>query len=70
MRFLAGHSTDTEWLAAEDERRATGDRQFFRDKAAERGLRDRVSAEIESLLAVEAASRETAIDLLQIDVKD
>ena len=35
---------DTEWLAAEDARRATGGRRFFRDKAAERGLRDRVRA--------------------------
>ena len=35
-------TTDAEWLAAEDARRATGGRRFFKDKAAERALRDRV----------------------------
>ncbi len=38
----AAKTNDPEWLAAEDARRATGGRRIFRDKAAERALRDRV----------------------------
>ena len=42
----AAKTSDPEWLAAEDARRATGGRRMFRDKAAERGLRDRVRARL------------------------
>lgn len=38
--------SDAEWLAAEDARRAAGNRRRFRDKAAERGLRDRVRQQL------------------------
>jgi len=41
----AAKDVDPEWLAAEDSRRATGSRRRFRDKAAERALRDRVRAQ-------------------------
>lgn len=37
---------DPEWLAAEDARRAAGNRRRIKDKAAERSLRDRVRAEL------------------------
>ena len=37
---------DPEWLAAEDARRAAGNRRRARDKAAERALRDRVRAQL------------------------
>jgi hypothetical protein len=37
---------DTEWLAAEDARRAAGNRRRVRDKVAERALRDRVRAQL------------------------
>lgn len=38
--------TDPEWLAAEDARRAAGHRRRFKDKVAERALRDRVRAKL------------------------
>jgi hypothetical protein len=37
---------DPDWLAAEDARRAAGNRRRIRDKAAERALRDRVRAQL------------------------
>jgi hypothetical protein len=37
---------DPEWLAAEDARRAAGNRRRNKDKAAERSLRDRVRAQL------------------------
>src|SRR5664280_2238852 len=37
---------DPEWLAAEDARRAAGNRRRYKDKAAERALRDRVRAQL------------------------
>ena len=42
----AARIVDPEWLAAEDTRRAAGSRRRFRDKAAERALRDRVRAQL------------------------
>jgi very-short-patch-repair endonuclease len=42
----AAKTTDVEWLAAEDARRATGGRRFFKDRVAERALRDRVRASL------------------------
>jgi hypothetical protein len=39
-------TVDPEWLAAEDARRAAGNRRRLRDKAAERALRDRVRAQL------------------------
>lgn len=39
-------TTDAEWLAAEDARRAAGNRRRFRDKVAERQLRDRVRQQL------------------------
>ncbi|MHC2722196.1 very-short-patch-repair endonuclease [Bradyrhizobium diazoefficiens] len=38
--------TDPEWLAAEDARRAAGNRRRAKDKVAERALRDRVRAKL------------------------
>jgi hypothetical protein len=38
--------TDSEWLAAEDARRATGNRRRSKDKVAERALRDRVRTQL------------------------
>jgi hypothetical protein len=40
--LTAAKATDPDWLAAEDTRRAGGSRRRFRDKAAERALRDRL----------------------------
>ena len=42
----AAKEIDPEWLAAEDARRAAGNRRRARDKAAERALRDRVRAQL------------------------
>jgi hypothetical protein len=39
-------AVDPEWLAAEDARRAAGNRRRNRDKAAERALRDRVRTQL------------------------
>ena len=41
-----GKEVDPEWLAAEDARRAAGNRRRSRDRAAERALRDRVRAQL------------------------
>jgi predicted RNase H-like HicB family nuclease len=41
----AAKEIDSDWLAAEDARRAAGNRRRARDKAAERALRDRVRAQ-------------------------
>jgi hypothetical protein len=38
--------TDPDWLAAEDARRAAGNRRHTKDKVAERALRDRVRAQL------------------------
>src|SRR6516162_4551189 len=38
--------TDPEWLAAEDARRAAGNRRRSKDKVAERALRDRVRTQL------------------------
>jgi hypothetical protein len=42
----AAKEIDPEWLAAEDARRAAGNRRRARDKAAERALRDRVRVQL------------------------
>src|ERR1700733_5232645 len=42
----AAKEIDPEWLAAEDARRAPGNRRRARDKAAERALRNRVRAQL------------------------
>jgi Protein of unknown function (DUF4011) len=42
----AAKEINPEWLAAEDARRAAGNRRRSRDKAAERALRDRVRAQL------------------------
>jgi hypothetical protein len=42
----AAKEVDEEWLAAEDARRAAGNRRRLRGKAAERALRDRVRAQL------------------------
>lgn len=43
----AAKETDPEWLAAEDARRAAGNRRRMKDRVAERALRDRVRATLE-----------------------
>jgi very-short-patch-repair endonuclease len=42
----AAKEVDEDWLAAEDARRAAGNRRRGRDKAAERALRDRVRSQL------------------------
>ncbi len=42
----AAKMIDPEWLAAEDAKRAAGNRRRYKDKAAERALRDRVRAQL------------------------
>lgn len=42
----AAKEIDSKWLAAEDARRAVGNRRSARDKGAERALRDRVRAQL------------------------
>ncbi|MET4717142.1 very-short-patch-repair endonuclease/DNA polymerase III delta prime subunit [Bradyrhizobium japonicum] len=59
--------TDPDWLAAEDARRAAGNRRRTKDKVAERALRDRVRAKLgmpEWRVAtdVRARARELGID--------
>jgi hypothetical protein len=43
----AARTTDPDWLAAEEARRAAGNRRRAKDKAAERKLRDRVREQLE-----------------------
>jgi Protein of unknown function (DUF4011) len=45
--LTAAKAIDPDWLAAEDARRAAGNRRRLRDKAAERALRDRVRVQLE-----------------------
>lgn len=59
---------DSEWLAAEDARRATSDRRSFRNKTAERALRDRVRSRLgmppwHSISNSKARAKELGIDI-------
>ena len=63
----AAKESDPEWLAAEDARRAAGNRRRTKDRVAERALRDRVRAQLgmpEWRVAVDprARARELGID--------
>jgi hypothetical protein len=63
----AAKEIDPEWLAAEDARRAAGNRRRAKDKVAERALRDRVRAQLgmpewRPAIDPRARSRELGID--------
>jgi Protein of unknown function (DUF4011) len=63
----AAKESDPEWLAAEDARRAAGNRRRTKDRVAERALRDRVRAQLgmpEWRVAVDprARARELSIE--------
>jgi very-short-patch-repair endonuclease len=63
----AAKEIDPEWLAAEDARRASGNRRRTKDRVAERALRDRVRAQLEMpewrpAIDPRARARELGID--------
>jgi hypothetical protein len=63
----AAKEIDLEWLAAEDARRAAGNRRRTKDRVAERALRDRVRAQLEMpewrpAIDPRARARELGID--------
>lgn len=67
VAIKSAKTNDPEWLAAEDARRATGGKRMFRDKAAERSLRDRVRATLgmppwKSTVDPKARAKELGID--------